>query len=272
MDPKLEALAAQHAVSPSVAVEKLPIVPITPSLDVPLPRAYNHDKKDPVLSAKEAVRVAAKTAEEFASLGAKGDRYDSENLEQNSTPVHAAHDAFDQAYGVDSGEVRGANQLFKEVDNPTKGQPSKDDKEVGIPASALMDSYTASKLGALLTEYDKQVVSDSVQMRNYITNRLLETSNCGETRFELRALELLGKISDVGLFSEKTEVTVTHTAEALEHEFKDLIMRAKAADGMIEDAEFEEIVEVSNGDEERPEISESGSSRVQQTQENPEPS
>ena len=272
MNSKLESIAAQFAGLPSASVEKLPIVPITPSLDVPLPRAYNHDKKDPVLSAKEAVRVAAKTAEEFASLGAKGDRYDSENLEQNSTPVHAAHDAFDQAYGVDSGEVRGANQLFKEVDNPTKGQPSKDDKEVGIPASALMDSYTASKLGALLTEYDKQVVSDSVQMRNYITNRLLETSNCGETRFELRALELLGKISDVGLFSEKLEVTVTHTASTLEHEIKDSIKRLMGKVNQVEDAEFEEIMEVSNGDEEGPEISESGSGGVQQTQENAEPS
>ena len=110
MDPKLEALAAQYAVRPSVGLDKMPIVNITPSLDEPLPRAYNHDKKDPVLLAKDAVRVAAKTAEEFASVGAKGDRYDSDNLEQDSTPLHAAHDAFDQAYGVDSGEVRGANQ------------------------------------------------------------------------------------------------------------------------------------------------------------------
>jgi hypothetical protein len=272
MDPKLEALAAQHAVSPSVAVEKLPIVYITPSLTEPLPRAYNHDKKDPPLPADEAVRVAVKTEEEFASSGARGENYDPKNMGEAPVRLHEAHDAFGQSHGMGSSTVRGANQLFKEMDSPTKGQPNRDDKEVDIAASAVMSPYTASKLGALLTEYDKQVVADSVQLRNFVTNKLLEATDCGQTRYELRALELLGKIADVGLFAEKVEVTVTHTAEALEHEFKDFIMRAKAADGMIEDAEFEEITEVSNGDEEGPEISESGSSGVQQTQENSEPS
>jgi hypothetical protein len=38
---------------------------------------------------------------------------------------------------------------------------------------------------------------------------LLETEN-PDDRTRIRALELLGKISDVGLFSEKSEITVTH--------------------------------------------------------------
>jgi hypothetical protein len=43
-----------------------------------------------------------------------------------------------------------------------------------------------------------------------VTNKLiLETEN-PDPRVRIRALELLGKISDVGLFSEKSEVTVTH--------------------------------------------------------------
>jgi hypothetical protein len=41
-------------------------------------------------------------------------------------------------------------------------------------------------------------------------NRLLEISACGEAKTELRALELFGKMSDVGAFSEKSEVTITH--------------------------------------------------------------
>jgi hypothetical protein len=37
----------------------------------------------------------------------------------------------------------------------------------------------------------------------------LESDN-PDARVRIRALELLGKISDVGLFAEKSEITVTH--------------------------------------------------------------
>ena len=47
-------------------------------------------------------------------------------------------------------------------------------------------------------------------MRHLITNKLiLETEN-PDPKVRIRALELLGKISDVSLFAEKSEVTVTH--------------------------------------------------------------
>ena len=43
-----------------------------------------------------------------------------------------------------------------------------------------------------------------------VTNKLvLETEN-PDAKVRIRALELLGKISDVGLFAEKSEVTITH--------------------------------------------------------------
>jgi hypothetical protein len=41
-------------------------------------------------------------------------------------------------------------------------------------------------------------------------NKLLEISDCGDDKTELRALELFGKMSDVGAFTEKSEVTITH--------------------------------------------------------------
>ena len=51
---------------------------------------------------------------------------------------------------------------------------------------------------------------NAAQIRHMVTNKLvLETDN-PDPRVRIRALELLGKISDVGLFSEKSEVTVTH--------------------------------------------------------------
>ena len=64
--------------------------------------------------------------------------------------------------------------------------------------------------GNILTEFGASVVESAVTVRHLVTNKLiLETEN-PDPRVRIRALELLGKISDVGLFSEKSEVTVTH--------------------------------------------------------------
>jgi hypothetical protein len=99
----------------------------------------------------------------------------------------------------------------------------------GHPEQEPGDVYkqgVAVRLSALLNIYDKQIIDDAIQLRHYITNRLIEISSCGTVKDELRALELLGKISDVGLFTEKQEITVTHrTSEELEHAIKERVKR-----------------------------------------------
>lgn len=65
-------------------------------------------------------------------------------------------------------------------------------------------------IAALLNEYDRVVVKSAAQLRTYVTNRLiLETEN-PDPRIRIKSLELLGKISDVGLFTDKTEITLRH--------------------------------------------------------------
>jgi hypothetical protein len=45
----------------------------------------------------------------------------------------------------------------------------------------------------------------------------LELSNSGNAKVELKALEMLGKLSDVGAFAERIDINVTHrTTEELE--------------------------------------------------------
>ena len=53
-------------------------------------------------------------------------------------------------------------------------------------------------------------MESAVQVRHLVTNKLIEETENPDPRVRIRALELLGKISDVGLFTEKTEVTITH--------------------------------------------------------------
>ena len=80
----------------------------------------------------------------------------------------------------------------------------------------------AVKLRALITKYDEMVIESAVQARTYIMNRLLEISDPeGDAKVgeQLRALELMGKVSEVGMFMERVEVNINNkTTEDLEAE------------------------------------------------------
>ena len=76
----------------------------------------------------------------------------------------------------------------------------------------VRDSRTAAALRAVIQENDFQAFADIQQARHFITNRLIDLASCGDPRLEIKALELLGKHSDIGLFTERSEVTVHHTS------------------------------------------------------------
>ena len=56
-------------------------------------------------------------------------------------------------------------------------------------------------------------------------------TDCGDPKLEIKALELLGKHSDIGLFTERSEITVHHTtSKGLEDSIKERIKRLMNAD------------------------------------------
>jgi hypothetical protein len=81
------------------------------------------------------------------------------------------------------------------------------------------------QLAAIMNEFDHDVVEDAVRMRRFVTNKLmLEANTAVKASERIKALELLGKISDVGLFVERSVVTVEHkTTAELEQEFSETI-------------------------------------------------
>ena len=106
---------------------------------------------------------------------------------------------------------------------------------------------TVVHLHAMLTAYDHMVIKSAAQLRTYITNKLLEETANPTASIRIKALELLGKISDIGLFTEKTEVTLRHrpTAE-LEQMLREKLERVinASADTIPTPAELEEPVDL----------------------------
>jgi len=84
---------------------------------------------------------------------------------------------------------------------------------------------------AILKKYDFQAIADAQQARNLITNKLIELADCGDLKIEIKALELLGKHSDIGIFTERSEITVHHTtSQSLENSIKERIKRLLHSD------------------------------------------
>ena len=111
-----------------------------------------------------------------------------------------------------------------------------------VRASTLTPASLVN-IRSYLDEYGRAVVTHAVELRHTVTNRLIEESQNPDPRIRVRALELLGKISDVGLFADKTEVTITHqTTDELRSKLREKLVkltRPVQLDGEIIDVDAE---------------------------------
>ena len=134
-------------------------------------------------SERERIRSAATTAKTLAEL--------------SHTPLQ-----------IDAESEHLAQNIFRD------GRP--------ITKTELRMPEVVVKLDALLTEYDYDLLADAAKIRNYVVNKLVEESHGKEARNRLKALELLGKLSEVGAFTERHEISVTHqTTEDLQRTLRE---------------------------------------------------
>ena len=103
-------------------------------------------------------------------------------------------------------------------------EADKKEAHVAFAASTVPKNATPGTivhLEAMLSEWDHEVLDVGRRLRNYVTNKLLLETADPDSKVRLRALELLGKVSSVGLFSERIDVNVTHrTINDIENELK----------------------------------------------------
>jgi hypothetical protein len=140
-------------------------------------------------------------------------------------------------------------------------EPSDEDKQL---AAAMVTAYardpekistlmSPEKLGQMppaavmmtddiLKEFGHEIVKDAVRVRHLVMNKLVIETENPDPRIRIRALELLGKITDVGLFTERSEVTITHqTTDDLRERLREKLMQLKtvtprASDDVIDHA------------------------------------
>lgn len=137
--------------------------------------------------------------------------------------------------------------LLEELGVPLEVDPSTFEQEKAFLEGAIKGQHVApltnysTALGAkaFLQQYGQALAMDANQVRAALTNKLMELANCGEAKYELKALELLGKHSDIGLFSQRSDININYNSpETLEKAIKERVKR-------LLDAEVVDVTPVS---------------------------
>jgi hypothetical protein len=195
---------------------------ITPDKTVPFP-----DSLEPEAGATlfENMQIASNTAEVLKGLGAQ--------IEDDPEAQLKADNVFN-----DFSEL--AKRQYEEAMIPKRGpgRPRKDPNAPPAPSKTPSLMYSlpvAERIGTMLREYNNPIVADAAELRLVVTNKLLDLASCGDPKIEIKATEMLGKISDVGLFSEKTEITVTYSnVSDIDNAIKDKIRKMLASHGVTD--------------------------------------
>jgi len=117
--------------------------------------------------------------------------------------------------------------------------PEKTSKVVTTKKAAKLTPASLVLTNNILQEFGHSVAESATQIRYLVTNKLLLESENTDPRIRMRALELLGKISDVGLFAEKSEVTVTHqSTEDLRSKLRSKLEKLVEPVDMVVDGQY----------------------------------
>ena len=79
----------------------------------------------------------------------------------------------------------------------------------------------------MLSQYDWDFIEQAKEIRGYVVAKLLEETKSGDPRIRLRALELTGKLTEVGSFTTRVEITsrTESSVEELTDRIKEKIAR-----------------------------------------------
>ena len=149
--------------------------------------------------------------------------------------------AVDEEEAVDQAQTNFARKAFTNI---ITGQPVELTKnsiaEIKAPAAV-------QHLVGMLTAYDWEFVHQAQQLRGYCVAQLVEETKNPSASIRLKALTALGKVTEVGLFTEKIEVKKEAlTDNELDQRIKDKLSKFM---GIVDIQEVTDVLEKSAHDD-----------------------
>ena len=140
----------------------------------------------------------------------------------------------DETVSVDA-QTQAAREAFKVV---IADQDPHDQKAKLLQ---LKTPAAVRHITGMLTAYDWEFVAMAKELRGYTVAKLFEETQSPNANIRLKALGLLGKVTEVGLFTDKVEIKKTDLTE----EEIDKKLKEKLAKFMnVTDAEYVDVEEI----------------------------
>lgn len=108
-------------------------------------------------------------------------------------------------------------------------------------------------LTGMLTAYDWEFIHQAKELRGYTVAKIVEETTHPDARIRLKALQMLGNVTEVALFTERVEVTKKDASEEeIERRLRERLARfilpeegasVKEVAGMAEDEEINAVAE-----------------------------
>ena len=137
---------------------------------------------------------------------------------------------------VDAAQHAAAREAFAAITAPMDTDTQK------TAITSITVPQAVKHLVGMLTAYDWAFVEQAKELRGYCVAQLLEESKHPDAKYRLRAIEMLGKVTEVGLFTERIEIKKTTLSDdELEREIKarmDKYMGLMQVVDTVEDAEL----------------------------------
>lgn len=113
--------------------------------------------------------------------------------------------------------------------------------------SQLKTPAAVRHLTGMLTAYDWEFVSQAKELRGYTVAKLLEETKNSNPHVRLKALTLLGKVTEVGLFTERIEVKKTDLSDTeIEQRIKEKLARFMDVTDISDVSDTPELFESNN--------------------------
>lgn len=152
-------------------------------------------------------------------------------------------------FDVSDDDVAAANDLAKSfAQDPLVASKATNHKRASSLAPA-----TIALVKTILDEFGHEIAENTKAIRNLVINKLIIESENPDARIRMKAVEMLGKMSDVALFTERSEVLITHqSTDDLKSKLKEKLQKLREStmtlvpnkEGIYEAVEFNDVPKI----------------------------